>query len=191
MPVVSAKAAEAFKDIAKGLNVKPKNFKDADGNGGDGQGNYIQARVSAGTKRKQGDSDDSDADPLDAVWGGPILSSRSSGSKAAADDDTFRLWAQKPTRAWAANRGGGGTDAGSARHKDKADKIAGSERKKQMDAEQAAKSALLDGEGLLNKLEDAETVLNVSYQQLLVCKKKIAYVLSLEKVRLLTHSVDP
>ena len=79
MPVVSAKAEEAFKDLAKGLNVKPKNSKDAD-NGGDGQGKYIQARVSAGTKRKQGDSDDSDADPLDAVWGGPILSSRSSGS---------------------------------------------------------------------------------------------------------------
>ena len=106
------------------------------------------------------------------------MSSRSSGSKAAADDDTSRLRAQKPKRAWAANGGGGGgTDAGSARHKDKADKIAGSERKKQMDAEQAAKSALLDGEGLLNKLEDDQTVLSVTYQQLLACKNKIASVL--------------
>ena len=97
------------------------------------------------------------------------MSSRSSGSKAAADDDTSRLRARKPKRAWAANGGGGGTDAGSAQHKDKADKIAGSERKKQMDAEQAAKSALLDGEGLLNKFEDDQTVLLLARRKSPLC----------------------
>lgn len=59
-----------------------------------------------------------------------------------------------------------------------------------MDAEQSARAAILDGSGLLAKLEDEQTVQSVTMQQLTSCKKKVAMALSPDKIRLMTNGSD-
>ena len=69
LPVADMHVDAAFKDAARTLTPKPKAMQDAGKKGGDGKGNYIQARMSAGTRRSKCDSDDSDIDPMDLLWG--------------------------------------------------------------------------------------------------------------------------
>ena len=65
-----------------------------------------------------------------------------------------------------------------------------SDRKKQLDAEQGARSAIVEGNGMTAKLEDEQTVTIVTPQQLAACKKKVSAALAPEKIRFLTNGSD-
>lgn len=164
LPVAGKGIDSVKKDIVKQLAVKPKMQTGADGEGGDADGSFVVARASAGSKRK-GDSDDSDFDPMDALFSGPFLTSKKVGKASSTTDED-----EDPLRRKSVKRVFGAVPRSEpptpAFKRTLRDEPSTGDRKKQIAAEQAAKSAIVDGEGVLRKLADDQLVNSVTIAQL-------------------------
>jgi len=190
LPVEDKAVAGTYKSVARTLAPRPKEVKDDSGEGGAGNGLYIQARASAGKKKKR-DSDDSDYDPLDDLWSGPVLTSLTSKAKQSKSDESTQ----------ASGPGGGSSSSGASKRSRMgylpSNSPGGSpmvssyaERRKRAAAEQSAKTAIVEGEGMITKLQDDQLLYVVTVNQLASIKKKVSAALSPEKIRLLTSGDD-